>query len=254
MTDSEPPYAVRIFCTIPTYDEVQNVLPLIDALLALGPEYGVIVIDDDSPDGTWKLVAERAEFEPRVALLHRTEDPGRGRSGRDGFLLALERGAEVVIEMDADFSHPPEFIPRLVARLEGPDAPGLVLGSRHVAGGTDEERGAFRQLVTWAANGYIRIVLGLRVRDCNSGFRCWKRETLEAIDVGAAFSRGPAIVQELLYKTARKGIGIAEEPIEFRERVAGESTLDLRRLIAGYCTVLELRWLALTGKLFRTDK
>ena len=138
-----PETTPRVVCTIPTYDEAENISPLIEALLDLGPGYSVLVIDDDSPDGTWRLVQEMAAVDPRVELLHRTVDPGRGTSGRDGFLRALESGAEIIIEMDADFSHDPALIPDLVARLEGEDRPGLVLGSRGVPGGRDADRGFF---------------------------------------------------------------------------------------------------------------
>jgi hypothetical protein len=135
-------------------------------------------------------------------------------------------GARIVIEMDADFSHLPAHVPLLVARLDAPGPPvGLVLGSRGVAGGSDADRGLLRRLLTKAANLYIRIVLGLSVRDCNSGFRCWRRETLERIRVEETFSAGPAIVQELLFKTSRAGIGIAEVPIDFANRRHGTSTL-----------------------------
>ena len=126
---------------------------------------------------------------------------------------------------------------------------GLVLGSRGVEGGSDADRGFLRRMITVAANAYIRLFLGVSVRDCNSGFRCWKADTLRAIDVAATFSQGPAIVQELLFKTARAGIRIQEIPIEFIDRVRGESTLNMRILIRGYTTVLQLRMMALMGKL-----
>jgi dolichol-phosphate mannosyltransferase len=243
----------KVVCTVPTYNEAQNVLALARELLALGPRFEVLVIDDDSPDGTWRLVEEAHAIEPRLHLLHRTRERGRGAAGRDGFVQALRMGADVVVEMDGDFSHQPRFIPDLLARLDRPAADGrevgLVLGSRAVHGGRDADRGHLRRIVTRLANLYIRLVLGVPVKDCNSGFRCWRRSTLEAIDVGATFSRGPAIVQELLFKTARARIPIAEVAIEFVDRVRGESTLTLRILLQGYTTVLKLRWMALRGRL-----
>ncbi len=240
----------RVVCTLPTYNEAQNILALAREILALGPNYTVLVIDDDSPDGTWKIVGEAAASEPRLQLLHRRQDRGRGRAGRAGFARALELGAEVVIEMDADFSHQPRYIPALVEALGPPDSGcGLVLGSRAAAGGKDADRGWSRRMITRLANLYIRVLLGLRVRDCNSGFRCWRRSTLERIRAGEAFSPGPAIVQELLYKTACAGIGIRELPIEFNNRLHGQSTLTLRTLMQGYTAVLRLRWLRLAGRL-----
>lgn len=248
---SAPP---RVVCTVPTYNEAENIEALTDALLDLGPNFQVLVIDDHSPDGTWELVQARSERDERVHLLHRTEDKGRGRSGRDGFVRALELGADVVIEMDADFSHHPRFIPALIERLGQADKKtgkpvGLVLGSRAVSGGSDGDRGFLRQLITKAANLYIRILLGVSVKDCNSGFRCWAADTLRAIQVERTFSPGPAIVQELLFKTAREGIPIDEVGIEFIDRVRGESTLTMKILLQGYTTVLKLRWMALTGRL-----
>ncbi|MCK6447542.1 MAG: polyprenol monophosphomannose synthase [Planctomycetes bacterium] len=239
-----------VVCTVPTYNEAANILPLAKELLALGPNFRVLVIDDHSPDGTWKLVEEAARSEPRLFLLHRTADKGRGRAGRDGFVRALELGATVVIEMDADHSHQPKYIPVMLERLNrrGEEV-GLVLGSRGVVGGKDAHRGLFRQLLTKCANLYIRMMLGVPVRDCNSGFRCWRADTLRAIQVEKTFSPGPAIVQELLFKTAQRRIGIAEVPIEFQNRLHGQSTLTLRILLQGYTAVLKLRWLAVTGRI-----
>lgn len=247
-----PPMSRRpaVVVTVPTYNESGNIGILIDELLALGPGFHVLVVDDDSPDGTWRIVAERAQQDARVELLHRREDRGRGRSGRDGFVRALEIGAPVVVEMDADLSHQPKYIPDMIRRLNGGPTPvGLVLGSRATGGGKDADRGALRRVITKLANLYIRIVLGIHVRDCNSGFRAWKRTTLERIAVGETFSAGPAIVQELLFKTARAEIGIAEVPIEFQNRRHGESTLTIGKLLTGYVTVLKLRYLSLIGRI-----
>jgi dolichol-phosphate mannosyltransferase len=250
-TPSTPqaPRPPAVVCTIPTWNEAGNILPLVKEILALGPGFEVLVVDDNSPDGTWRLVAEARKQEPRLHLLHRLQDKGRGRAGRDGFVQALAMGARIVVEMDADFSHHPRFIPELVRRLNSDPSIGLVLGSRAIAGGSDADRGWLRRAITTCANAYIRVLLGVAVRDCNSGFRAWKRSTLEAIRVEQATSPGPAIVQELLYKTARKQIGIAEVPIVFEDRKVGESTLTWRLLVQGYTTVLKLRWLALVGRL-----
>jgi dolichol-phosphate mannosyltransferase len=240
--------APHIVCTLPTYEEAENILPISRELLDLRLDLEVLVVDDDSPDGTWRLVREESRREPRLHLLHRTTDRGRGRAGRDGFVRALEMGAEIVVEMDADFSHQPRHVPELIAALEaGGDDVGLVLGSRGVDGGRDEERGALRRGLTAASNAFTRAMLGVSVRDCNSGFRCWRRSTLERIRVEETASPGPAIVQELLHRTARAGIGIVEVPIEFRERAAGESTLTAGKLLQGGLTVLRLRLMSLTG-------
>ncbi len=253
-TNRALPTPPRVVCTLPTYNESGNILALSKELLALAPDLHVLVVDDDSPDGTWKIVEEAGRTEPRLRVMRRTTDRGRGRSGRDGFVEALRMGAKIVIEMDADFSHQPAHVPLLLARLDAPGPPpgsavGLVLGSRAVAGGSDADRGLVRRWITKAANLYIRVVLGLPVRDCNSGFRCWRREALERIRVEETFSAGPAIVQELLFKAARAGVGIAEVPIDFANRRHGTSTLTFGKLLTGYTTVLQLRWLSLTGRI-----
>jgi len=241
----------KIVCTVPTFNEVENVVDLADALLAHGENVEVLVIDDDSPDGTATAVRAAQATRPRLHLLHRTTDRGRGAAGRDGFLRALEMGADVVVEMDADFSHHPRYLPLLVETLLAERTPplGLVIGSRAVAGGTDDDRGIVRRAITRLANAYIRLLLGLDVRDCNAGYRCWRANTLRRIEVEKTFSKGPAIVQELLFKTARAGIAIAEMPIEFVDRKKGESTLTWRTLLTGYTTVLELRLKSLLGRL-----
>jgi dolichol-phosphate mannosyltransferase len=249
VTDAAPTVRRRILCTVPTYNEAENILDLAREICALGDEYEVLVIDDDSPDGTWRLVADAAEAEPRIHLLHRTSDRGRGAAGRAGFVRALAMGADVIVEMDADFSHRPSSIPSMLRRLDGDGAVGLVLGSRAVEGGSDADRGVLRRALTVCANAYIRVLLGVPVRDCNSGFRCWSAETLRRIRVENAFSKGPAIVPELLFKTARANVAIAEVGIDFADRTRGESTLNVRTLLQGYTTVLKLRWMAMTGKL-----
>jgi dolichol-phosphate mannosyltransferase len=243
-----------VVVTVPTWNEALNVEPLVAAILTLNGEsspyaYEVLVADDDSPDGTWKLVARQSELDTRVHLMHRTTDRGRGRAGRDAFLKALDMGADAVIEMDADFSHPPRYIPEMVAKLDaGYD---VVLGSRGVAGGKDLGRPLTRRAVTRLANLYIRVLLGLTVRDCNSGFRGWRASALRAIRVEETVSKGPAIVQELLFKAARARLAICEIPIEFVERERGESSLTFRKLLQGYWMVLRLRWWTLTGRIGR---
>jgi glycosyltransferase involved in cell wall biosynthesis len=237
----------RVVVTVPTYNEAENIGRLLGELLALPGTCQVLVVDDDSPDGTWRIVADLAAREPRVSVLRRTEDRGRGAAGREGFRRALAMGAEIVVEMDADFSHQPRFVPALVAVVAG--GADVAIGSRAAPGGSDVGRPLWRRLVTGAANRYIRIVLGMKVRDCNSGFRCFSRGALLAIGVDRIRSRGPGIVQEVLFKAHRAGLAIAEIPIEFVERERGTSTLTMRTLLRGYFLVLELRWRAWTGRL-----
>ncbi len=228
---------MKIFVTLPTYNERENIERLIGALLSLEGDYEVVVIDDDSPDGTWEAVARLSENDSRVHLIHRKTDAGRGRSGAEGFRFALDHGADIIVEMDADFSHDPDLVPSLVDAALASD---LVLGSRLVAGGRDAERGLLRTLLTWFSSSYARLLLGVPVADCNSGFRCYRRRVLEAIDPDTIESPGPAIVQEMLFRTHRLGFHITEIPITFKERAAGESNLGFFKLVAGFFTVLKL--------------
>jgi dolichol-phosphate mannosyltransferase len=237
---------LKIVVTIPTYDEVENIGALVTAVLAQDPRIEVLVADDDSPDGTAKVVEAMAAADPRVHLLLRTTDRGRGRAGRDAFVRALEFGADLVFEMDADFSHHPRHIPAMVEALDKAD---VVLGSRQVQGGSDLGRPAWRVLLTRASNTYVRWLLRVPVRDCNSGFRAFRRSALEAIDAAHATSAGPAIVHELLYKAALRDLRITEVPIVFRERELGTSTLTFSKLLRSYVSVLKLKARALTGRL-----
>ena len=218
---------MRTVATLPTYNEAGNIGPLIDAILALGPEHEVLVIDDDSPDGTWRIVAERAAAEPRVRLLHRTAERGRGTAGLAGFIKARELGADIVVEMDADFSHHPRFIPSLAEPVRA-GAADVVVGSRLIAGGGETGRGAIRTIITLAANAYIRTMLRLPVRDCTSGFRVFGPKALAAIPWERMEAKGPEIVQEVLIEARAAGLTIVERPILFEERREGQSTFNAR--------------------------
>lgn len=238
---------MRTIITIPTYNEAENIARLIRTIRSLGPEYEVLVADDDSPDGTWHIVQEVARTDPGVHLLHRTQNKGRGSAGSHAFQVAMEMGADRIGEMDADFSHDPRHLPALVKALDDAD---VVLGSRAVPGGGESGRPFSRRLITRLANLYIRTVLWLPVRDCNSGYRMFRRRVFEAIPPLSLRAKGPDIVQELLFKCHKKGFRIVEIPIHFVERAQGMSKLDLKRLYRGYTVVLHLRFLSMTGKLF----
>lgn len=225
---------------VPTYNE-REVLPrLLDALFALDvPGLEVLVVDDDSPDGTSTEVERLAAARPGLHLLNRRGKPrGRGVAGREGYAWALERGYDWLLEMDADFSHQPRHVPALVAELSRAE---VVIGSRFVPGGSDDDRSIFRRGLTLAANAYARTLLGLPVRDTNSGFRVFSRRALEAVRPAELRSTGPSIVHEALYRAARAGLSIREVPIEFVDRRQGASKLNLARLADGYLWILRLR-------------
>ena len=238
---------MKTFVMIPTYNEADNIARLIKAILDLkikGLE--IVVVDDNSPDRTWEIVQQISNKNGNVHLLLRTKDKGRGLAGVAGFKFCLERGADYIIEMDADFSHDPKYIPEMLKEIKHYD---LVLGSRMVSGGSDKDRSAIRQFVTKGANLYIRLMLGLKVKDCNSGLRCFRREILEKVNINTLEARGPNIVQELLFKCYLKGARIKEIPIEFIDRKVGSSKLGIKNLIKGYTMVLKLKGEKMIGKL-----
>ncbi|MFA6317390.1 MAG: glycosyltransferase [Elusimicrobiota bacterium] len=232
----------KVIVVLPTFNEAENIEPLIDALYGLrvrGLE--ALVVDDSSPDGTSDIV-ERIIGEgrhPGLRLLTRAGLPGRGWAGREGFMEALMLGADFVVEMDADFSHQPRHVPELLAAMKDCDA---AVGSRFVPGGADQDRGLLRRLITRAATAFARRALGLKVLDCNSGFRCFSRLALETIEPETLKSRGPSIVHEVLVRLLDAGLAVKEVPIEFVDRRKGDSKLDFGRLLAGYWWVLKARF------------
>lgn len=228
---------------IPTYNERANIGRLIEAILALkvpGHELHVLVVDDNSPDGTSQLVASIAAAEPRVKLMTRTGARGRGSAGIAGFKEALALGADFVVELDADFSHDPKYLPAILeAADKGAD---VVIGSRFVKGGADNDRGFHRQAITRAAGVYVRSVLRVKVRDVSSGYRCFTRKALESVDLDSLVSTGPSIVLELLYKCAVRGMQLVEVPIVFIDRRAGETKLNFPLLVKTLLMVLKIRF------------
>lgn len=229
---------MKVTAVVPTYNERENIEALVEEILSLGSFIEVLVVDDNSPDGTSDLVREMERRNPRVHLLQRKMEQGRGKAGIAGFLLALRHGADAVVEIDADFSHHPRHIPALLERLAEAD---LVIGSRYVPGGHGTERGLVRRLITHAASAYIRLVLGIAVRDCTSGYRCYRRAVLEAIAPQTLVSTGPSVVEETLFAAHLLGFRIAEVPIVFEDRQRGSSTLTIRRLIDTFLQVLRFR-------------
>ncbi|HLC64653.1 MAG TPA: polyprenol monophosphomannose synthase [Candidatus Nanoarchaeia archaeon] len=229
---------------VPTYNEAGNIGKLLNELSLYNVD--IVVVDDNSPDGTAEIVKDIMKGNDKVHLLLRKEKRGRGNAGKDGYKYCLENGADYILEMDADFSHEPRDVPRLIEAMNDAD---VVLGSRFAEGGSQVGRNILRRTITFFANLYIRLLLGLKVKDCNSGFRCFRREVLEGIDAGKIFSTGPDIVQEVLYKAHLKGFKIKEIPIVFHERVKGESKLGWKQLWRGYLMVLKLKYMHLKGEI-----
>ena len=224
---------------IPTYNESENIKTLIDKILKLKiNNLQVVVVDDNSPDGTWKVVNDISKTKKNVHLMLRKSDKGRGAAGKAGFIYCLNHNADIIIEMDADMSHDPKYIPLMIKELKNAD---LILGSRRVAGGSEVGRNLLRRFVTWGANLYTKLMLGIKIKDCNSGFRCFKKEVLQKINPEKLESKGPSIVQEVLFKAHLKGFKIKEIPITFVNRAKGKSKLGLSQLAAGYYMILKLK-------------
>ncbi len=231
---------------IPTYNEADNIVPLLDELFRLPlKDMEVVVVDDHSPDGTGRLVREYSAAHPRVHLLGRDKKRGRGSAGVEGFRWALDRGAALILEMDADFSHQPRHIPAMIEAAKDAD---VVLGSRFVGNGTDNHRGLVRRTITKMAGIYVRTLLGLKVRDVSSGFRLFKREVLAQIDLDDLVSAGPSIVLEVLYKTILLGFKVVEVPIQFIDRRQGRTKLDNITLLETLVMVLRLRQMRKKGR------
>jgi dolichol-phosphate mannosyltransferase len=232
---------------LPTYDERENLEPMVAALLErLGPDDRILVIDDNSPDGTGEIADRLAAQNQRVSVLHRPRKEGLGPAYLEGFRRALADGAELVLEMDCDFSHDPDDVPRLIAGAAEAD---LVLGSRYVPGGQIENWGPVRRFVSRAGSLYAQALLWAPVRDLTGGFKCYRREVLETIDLDAVAARGYAFQVETTYRAIRVGFRVLEVPIRFVDRRAGTSKMTPGIALEAVWRVPYLGALALLGRL-----
>jgi dolichol-phosphate mannosyltransferase len=213
----------RVVMVVPTYNERDNLAWIVGRVRSANPDVDVLVVDDDSPDGTGHLADELAAGDPQVTVLHRTEKAGLGAAYLHGFRVALDRGYDVVGEMDADGSHQPEQLPLLRGALADAD---LVIGSRWVSGGSVVNWPPSRKVLSVGGNLYARVLLGIPLRDVTAGYRLFRRTTLEAIDLGSVESAGYIFQTDLAFRTLRAGLRVAEVPIEFVERVRGESKMS----------------------------
>jgi dolichol-phosphate mannosyltransferase len=238
----------RAVLCLPTYNERENLEAMIRALGdALDTSRDrVLVIDDGSPDGTGEIADRLAAELPWVSVLHRTEKQGLGPAYVAGFRHALADGAELVLEMDCDFSHDPADVPRLIAAADGAD---LVLGSRYAPGGGTANWGLARRVISRGGCLYAQVILGLRVRDLTGGFKCFRRETLEAIDLDALSAHGYAFQIETTYRALRAGFEIVEVPIVFAERRSGGSKMTRGIVLEAIWKVPELRLRAALNRL-----
>jgi len=224
---------------LPTYDERENLGAIVAAILAATPEVDVLVIDDSSPDGTGQLADAIAAGEPRVHVLHRAGKEGLGKAYLAGFAWALARGYALVLEMDADFSHDPRYLPGMLARARA--EADLVLGSRYVPGGGTVDWGLGRKLISRGGSFYARTILGVSVRDLTGGFKCFRREVLEAIDLASVECSGYSFQIELTFRALRAGFRVAELPIVFADRRVGQSKMSRRIVLEAIRKVWSMR-------------
>jgi dolichol-phosphate mannosyltransferase len=238
---------VRTCICLPTYNERPNLEPMLRALgEVLGPDDRVLVIDDSSPDGTGELADRLAGELGFVDVLHRERKEGLGPAYLAGFRRALADGAQLVVEIDCDFSHDPKDVPRLLAAAADAD---LVLGSRYVPGGRVENWGVVRRLISSGGSFYARVLLGVPVRDLTGGFKCFRRAVLETIELDAIHSKGYAFQIETTYRALRKGFSVVETPIVFADRQVGGSKMSRTIVLEAIWKVPLLRLAALAGRL-----
>jgi len=233
---------VKVTVVVPTYNEADNLPALVGELFAQPlPDLQVLVVDDNSPDGTGQLAEELASRTPhRMSVMHRTGPRGLGRAYVDGFRRALQHGAEAIVQMDADFSHSPTDVPRLVAQMADYD---VAVGSRYVAGGRiDEHWSVGRYALSWWANLYARSILGLKTQDATAGFKCWRRSALEAIDLSRIRSNGYVFQVEMTYVSERLGLRICEVPIYFEDRRIGKSKMTVPVKFEAAWRVFQVWW------------
>ena len=245
--EGEPVRKGRALVVMPTYNEADNVATIIPAVLAQDPRIDVLVVDDGSPDGTGDLADSMAEGNSRIHVVHREGKQGLGSAYLRGFSWGLEKGYDFLLEMDSDHSHDPKYLPDLLNAVE--QDLDLVIGSRYVKGVNVVNWPMSRLLLSWFANKYARVVTGLPLSDATAGFKCFRREVLEAIDFGEVGSTGYAFQIEMDFRAWKKGFRVGEVPIVFVDRVEGESKMSGRIVREAVWRVWALRFKALFGRL-----
>jgi len=237
----------RVLIITPTYNERDNLETFLSQVFAVIAEVDVLVVDDNSPDGTGKLADEIHGRDPRVQVMHRPGKMGLGSAYLQGFAWALERGYDVVFEMDTDLSHDPKYVPDFLRAIDaGAD---IVIGSRNIPGGDVEGWGVGRHLMSKGGSVYSRTILGISVHDLTSGYKAFTRRALQAIDLGAVQSNGYSFQIELTFRAIRKGLRVAEVPIVFVDRRAGRSKMSEAIFAEAIGMVWKLRLVALRGRL-----
>ena len=240
---------VRTIIVLPTYNEAETIRPFVCALRAVSEEIELLVVDDNSPDGTGDIVRELGTSDSNTRLLHRDAKEGLGAAYRAGFAAVLAEGYDVIVSMDADLSHDPAVIPTMLSRIEG--GADVVIGSRYVEGGGTANWPFRRRVLSRWGNAYTRTVLGIHVRDCTAGFRAYRAEVLAAIDPGSTRAEGYAFLTELVRRLDHAGYRIEETPITFTDRTLGSSKMSPTIIAESMWRVT--RW-AIVNRLFGRDR
>ena len=232
-----------VWLILPTFNEAENLVGILDActlqLESAAPgDWRILVVDDNSPDGTGRLADAAAERDPRIEVCHRRTKEGLGRAYVEGFRVALAGGAQRVLQMDSDFSHDPADLPRLLAASEAAD---VVLGSRYTSGGAIRDWGLVRRILSRGGCWYARLVLGVEISDLTGGFKCLSRRTLEMIDLDSVKAQGYVFQIEMTYRAVLEGLSVVEVPIVFRDRKAGDSKMSSRIALEAMASVIRLR-------------
>ena len=231
---------------IPTYNEKENIEKIVPAVLSQDDRLFVLIVDDNSPDGTGQIADGMAEKNPRILVLHREKKEGLGQAYIGGFKRALEEDFNYIFEMDADFSHDPQYLPDFLEAIQEAD---IVLGSRYISGVNVVNWPMSRLLLSYYANVYTRIVTGLPLRDATGGFKCFRREVLEAIDFSKVKSNGYSFQIEMSFRAHKKGFEIKEIPIVFTDRMEGMSKMSKKIVREAIWMVWSLRFKSIFGKL-----
>ena len=237
---------MKTLVIIPTYNESENVGRIVPLVLEKDPSINVLIVDDNSPDGTGRIADEMANQDERISVIHRQSKSGLGTAYITGFKFALENGYDLVFEMDCDFSHDPKYIVEFLKAAKDVD---LVLGSRYISGVNVINWPMSRLLLSYYANVYSRLVTGLPVRDATGGFKCFRREVLEAIDLDRVKSNGYSFQIEMSFRAWKKGFRIKEIPIVFEDRKVGQSKMSKRIVREAVWMVWRLRLWSLLGRL-----
>ncbi len=230
---------MKTLIIIPTYNEAENLRPLLEAIFSFVATTDILIVDDNSPDGTGELADSIASQDSRVHVLHRPGKLGLGTAYIAGFKYAIAHGYEAAFEMDADFSHDPRYLPDFLAAIEHAD---LVIGSRYVRGGGTPNWSLVRRFISGGGNIFARFMLGIPVHDCTAGYRCYRRKVLESIDLDTIQSQGYAFQVELAYRVMQQGFRIVEIPIIFMDRRVGKSKMSRKIVIEAFAYVLRTRF------------